>query len=43
MTPAVATLLGRWFWWPHRVRTHADAPPARAPAAADLALTGRPV
>jgi putative drug exporter of the RND superfamily len=20
MTPAVATLLGRWFWWPLRVR-----------------------
>ncbi len=20
MTPAVATLLGRWFWWPQRVR-----------------------
>jgi putative drug exporter of the RND superfamily len=23
MTPAIATLLGRWFWWPRRVRTHA--------------------
>jgi putative drug exporter of the RND superfamily len=43
MTPAVATPLGRWFWWPHRVRTRAAAPPARTPAAADLALTGRPV
>jgi RND superfamily putative drug exporter len=21
MTPAIATLLGRWFWWPQRVRT----------------------
>lgn len=21
MTPAVAALLGRWFWWPQRVRT----------------------
>jgi len=20
MTPSVATLLGRWFWWPQRVR-----------------------
>ena len=20
MTPAIATLLGRWFWWPLRVR-----------------------
>ncbi|WP_082974904.1 RND family transporter [Mycobacterium sp. E3247] len=23
MMPAAATLLGRWFWWPHRVRHHA--------------------
>ena len=21
MTPAVAVLLGRWFWWPQMVRT----------------------
>jgi RND superfamily putative drug exporter len=21
MTPAVAALLGRWFWWPQQVRT----------------------
>ncbi len=21
MTPSIATLLGRWFWWPQRVRT----------------------
>ncbi|BBY06855.1 MMPL/RND family transporter [Mycobacterium noviomagense] len=20
MTPSIASLLGRWFWWPHRVR-----------------------
>ncbi|ANI39010.1 membrane protein [Mycolicibacterium vaccae 95051] len=24
MTPAVAALLGRWFWWPQRVRSHAS-------------------
>lgn len=29
MMPAAATLLGRWFWWPRRVRTHASRP-ARA-------------
>jgi RND superfamily putative drug exporter len=23
MTPSIAALLGRWFWWPLRVRTHA--------------------
>ena len=22
MTPSIAALLGRWFWWPHIVRTH---------------------
>ena len=21
MTPSIAALLGRWFWWPQRVRT----------------------
>ncbi|UXA09858.1 MMPL family transporter [Mycobacterium sp. SMC-8] len=24
MTPAVAALLGRWFWWPQRVRSQAS-------------------
>ena len=28
MTPAIAALLGRWFWWPMRVRSR----PARTPA-----------
>jgi putative drug exporter of the RND superfamily len=30
MTPAIAALLGRWFWWPRRVSTHAApyTPPA---------------
>ncbi|MDT5009958.1 MAG: putative drug exporter of the superfamily, partial [Mycobacterium sp.] len=28
MTPSIAALLGRWFWWPQRVRTR----PARSPA-----------
>ena len=28
MTPSIAALLGRWFWWPMRVRTR----PARTPA-----------
>jgi RND superfamily putative drug exporter len=23
MTPSIAALLGRWFWWPQRVRVHA--------------------
>ncbi|EFV12110.1 RND family transporter [Segniliparus rugosus] len=33
MTPSIAALLGRWFWWPMRVRTHATPQPP-APAAA---------
>jgi RND superfamily putative drug exporter len=28
MTPAIAALLGRWFWWPRRVHTHAAPAPA---------------
>ena len=35
MTPAVATLLGRWFWWPRRVETHAAPRLARTSATAD--------
>lgn len=30
MMPAAATLLGRWFWWPRRVHTHAAPQPAPA-------------
>jgi RND superfamily putative drug exporter len=44
MTPAIAALLGRWFWWPRRVHTHAvpqpsASSPARSPAADDAATT----
>jgi RND superfamily putative drug exporter len=44
MTPAIAALLGRWFWWPRRVHTHAAPEPAasttaRGPAAQDAAAT----
>jgi RND superfamily putative drug exporter len=44
MTPAIAALIGRWFWWPRRVHTHA-APgptagsPAPSPASEDAATT----
>ncbi|PRC42316.1 MMPL family RND transporter, partial [Mycobacterium sp. ITM-2017-0098] len=24
MTPAVAALLGRWFWWPQKIQTEAS-------------------
>jgi RND superfamily putative drug exporter len=44
MTPAIAALLGRWFWWPRRVHTHAApqsavSAPARGRAAEDTTTT----
>jgi RND superfamily putative drug exporter len=43
MTPSIAALLGRWFWWPRRVHTHAAlqpaAGPARGPEAEDTTAT----
>ncbi len=35
MTPSIAALLGRWFWWPQRVRTR----PAPAPWPKPQAVT----
>jgi RND superfamily putative drug exporter len=32
MTPSIAALLGRWFWWPQRVRTRPLPVPFPAPA-----------
>ncbi len=32
MTPSIAALLGRWFWWPQRVRTRPVRVPVSAPA-----------
>ncbi|AQT81337.1 hypothetical protein B1R94_21915 [Mycolicibacterium litorale] len=34
MTPSIAALLGRWFWWPQRVRQRPRPQPWPAPAAA---------
>ena len=31
MTPAIAALLGRWFWWPRRVRSRRRAERPRLP------------
>ncbi len=31
MMPAIATLLGRWFWWPRRVHLHATVRVTREP------------
>ncbi|OBJ44825.1 hypothetical protein A5630_15585 [Mycolicibacterium mucogenicum] len=38
MTPAIAALLGRWFWWPLNVRTR----PARRQREAGAVRSGRP-
>jgi len=32
MTPSIAALLGRWFWWPQRVRTRPVPQPWPTPA-----------
>jgi RND superfamily putative drug exporter len=31
MTPSIAALLGRWFWWPQRVRTRPIPEPWPSP------------
>jgi RND superfamily putative drug exporter len=31
MTPSIAALMGRWFWWPQRVRTRNIQPWPSAP------------
>jgi len=38
MTPSIAALLGRWFWWPQRVRTR----PARDSASVSTFSTTNP-
>jgi RND superfamily putative drug exporter len=39
MTPAIATLLGRWFWWPMNVRTRPARPqPVRQPVSAEVGV-----
>jgi RND superfamily putative drug exporter len=40
MTPSIAALLGRWFWWPVNVRSRpARVPTRNEPAAGDRATT----
>jgi RND superfamily putative drug exporter len=50
MTPSIAALMGRWFWWPQLVRQRPVAQPwpspesadPVAPDASDLAIIGAP-
>ncbi|OBG40023.1 RND family transporter [Mycobacterium sp. E3198] len=39
MTPSIAALLGRWFWWPIRVRSRPPRPVSRPVAPRSLAYT----
>jgi RND superfamily putative drug exporter len=39
MTPSIATLLGRWFWWPLRVQSRAARPRVPASPSVDDADT----
>jgi putative drug exporter of the RND superfamily len=41
LMPSIATLLGRWFWWPLRVRTHAVRPPVAHAAGVQGSATDR--
>jgi RND superfamily putative drug exporter len=43
MTPAIAALLGRWFWWPRRVSTHATPVPAAADRATEDTTSTQPL
>ncbi len=39
MTPSIAALLGRWFWWPQRVRTRPPRPTVADSAATEAVPT----
>jgi RND superfamily putative drug exporter len=43
MTPAIAALLGRWFWWPRRVHTHAAPVPAAGDRATEDTTSTQPL
>jgi putative drug exporter of the RND superfamily len=43
MTPSIAALLGRWFWWPRRVRTHAAPAPAAGGRATEDTTATQPL
>jgi RND superfamily putative drug exporter len=38
MTPSIAALLGRWFWWPLKVRTRPTHSSQSRPTRHDFAL-----
>ncbi|UVO11523.1 MMPL family transporter [Mycobacterium sp. SVM_VP21] len=43
LTPSIAALLGRWFWWPLNIRRVPSAPTRPAPVEVEAATTPLPV
>jgi RND superfamily putative drug exporter len=42
MMPSIATLLGRWFWWPLVVRSRPSRPPRPQPVETTEPIPVRP-
>ncbi|MGE5696300.1 MAG: MMPL family transporter, partial [Candidatus Sericytochromatia bacterium] len=42
MTPSIAALMGRWFWWPQRVRVRPVPSPWPSPQTRELESAGAP-
>ena len=38
MTPSIAALMGRWFWWPQSVRTRPIPAPATSPSRESISI-----
>jgi RND superfamily putative drug exporter len=43
LMPSIATLLGRWFWWPQVVYPHGDRKPPRTQQPTDGTATTQPL
>lgn len=43
LTPSIAALLGRWFWWPQNIQRMRSAPTRPAPVESGAATTPLPV
>ncbi|MGB3333256.1 MAG: MMPL family transporter [Mycobacterium sp.] len=43
LTPSIAALLGRWFWWPQNIQRMRSAPTRPAPVQSGAATTPLPV
>jgi putative drug exporter of the RND superfamily len=43
LMPSIATLLGRWFWWPQVIYPHGDRNPPRVQQSTDDTATTQPL